>query len=96
MTTRRHSVIIARIPDTESDAGEAAGHTSPVDHPHAQALRADVTATTLARQPRKQRPLRRDELARVIEQIDTSTSAGLRDRALLLTGHALELRRPSS
>ena len=42
---------------------------------------------------RKAQPLELDPLARLLEPIDTTTLAGLRDRALLLLGFAAALRR---
>ncbi len=84
-TVRRRAHVIAQ---THQRAGEA----NPIGDPGVQ--RALELAAQAPRAPTGQKlPLLRTVLARVLDHIDTTTSSGLRDRALLLTGAALGLRR---
>jgi hypothetical protein len=84
-TVRRRAHVIAQ---THQRAGEA----NPISDPRVQ--RALELAAQAPRAPTDQKlPLVRAVLARVIDHIDTTSSSGLRDRALLLTGAALGLRR---
>ncbi len=84
-TVRRRAHVIAQT-------HQRAGDGSPISDPRVQ--RALELAARAPRAPTGQKlPLLRAVLARVIDHIDTTSTSGLRDRALLLTGGALGLRR---
>jgi site-specific recombinase XerD len=84
-TIRRRAAAISR-------AHRQAGHTSPIWDPRVITVLEGI-ARTLRAAPRRKVALIRDPLLDTIDGIDTSTTAGLRDRALLLVGFALGLRR---
>lgn len=84
-TVRRRAAAITR-------AHRLAGLHSPIWDPRVVTLLEGI-ARTLGAAPTKKVALLRDPLARTVARIDTTTAAGLRDRALLLVGFALGLRR---
>lgn len=84
-TVRRRCAAIAR-------AHRIAGHVSPTADPSVMTVLEGI-ARVHGTAPNKKTALLRDPLLEVIDRIDTSTNAGLRDRALLLVGFALGLRR---
>lgn len=84
-TVRRRAAAITR-------GHRVAGHASPVGDPRvAQVL--EGIARVHGAVPAKKVALLRDPLVRAIAAIDGSSVAGARDRALLLVGFALGLRR---
>jgi site-specific recombinase XerD len=84
-TVRRRAAAITR-------GHRVAGHASPVGDPRvAQVL--EGIARTHGAPPAKKVALLRDPLVRAVDSIDDSTVAGARDRAVLLVGFALGLRR---
>lgn len=84
-TVRRRCAAIAR-------AHRIAGHASPTADPSVMTVLEGI-ARVHGTAPNKKTALLRDPLLEVIDRIDISTNAGLRDRALLLVGFALGLRR---
>jgi site-specific recombinase XerD len=84
-TIRRRNAAIARV-------HRKAGHISPTSDPAAQTVLEGI-ARVHGAAPRKKTALLRDPILEMVDRIDTSTNAGLRDRALLLVGFALGLRR---
>ena len=68
------------------------GHPSPTTHTRVHELMAGIRRTYGAR-PEKVDPLTTDQLARIVSNLDLNTLSGLRDRALLLFGHAGAFRR---
>jgi len=84
-TIRRRAAAITR-------AHRQAGHPSPVWDPRVLTVMEGI-ARTHGAPPAKKVALLRDPLLELVDRIDTTTSAGLRDRALLLVGFALGLRR---
>jgi site-specific recombinase XerD len=84
-TVRRRCAAIAR-------AHRIAGQTSPTADPSVMTVLEGI-ARVHGSAPNKKTALLRDPLLEVIDRIDTSENAGLRDRAVLLVGFALGLRR---
>lgn len=84
-TIRRHAAAIAR-------AHRQAGHLPPTSDPAFLTVLEGI-ARVHGAAPNKKTALLRDPLLEVVDRIDTSTNVGLRDRALLLAGFALGLRR---
>jgi len=84
-TVRRRAAAITR-------SHRVAQHPTPLADPRVKAVLEGI-ARTHGAPARKKVALGRDELLKVIAAIDVTTAAGLRDRALLLTGFALALRR---
>lgn len=84
-TIRRRCAAIAR-------AHRIAGHTSPTADPSVMTVLEGI-ARVHGTAPNKKTALLRDPLLEVIDRIDPSGNAGLRDRALLLVGFGLGLRR---
>jgi integrase len=84
-TVRRRAGAITR-------AHRAADHPTPLADPRVKSVLEGI-ARTHGAPPRKKAALDRDQLLSVTAAIDPTTTAGLRDRALLLTGFALGLRR---
>jgi len=84
-TVRRRAAAIAR-------AHRLDGHPSPTVDPGVMNLLEGI-ARAHGTAPSKKVALLRDPLLDVVDRIDTSTTAGLRDRALLLLGFAVGLRR---
>lgn len=84
-TVRRRAAGITR-------AHRVAGLASPIWDPRVLTLLEGI-ARTAGAAPKKKVALLRDPLVDTIQAIDVSTTAGLRDRALLLVGFALGLRR---
>ena len=84
-TVRRRCAAIAR-------AHRIAGHTSPTADPSVMTVLEGI-ARVHGSAPNKKTALLRDPRLEVIDRIDTSANAGMRDRALLLVGFALGLRR---
>jgi integrase len=84
-TVRRRAAAITRV-------HRGASHPSPLEDPRVRAVLEGI-ARTHGAPPAKKVALERDALLAVIAAIDTATPAGLRDRALLLVGFALALRR---
>jgi site-specific recombinase XerD len=84
-TVRRRAAAITR-------AHRQADLPSPLADPRVKTVMEGI-ARTHGAPAQKKLALRRDALVAVIEAIDLTTPAGLRDRALLLTGFALALRR---
>ncbi len=84
-TIRRRAAAITR-------AHRASHHPTPLADPRVKSVLEGI-ARTHGQPPRKKAGLDRDQLVAVIAAIDPTTTAGLRDRALLLTGFALALRR---
>lgn len=84
-TIRRHAAAIARIHRDH-------GHPNPLWDPRvAQVL--EGIARTHRSAPKKKVALLRDPVTQIVERIDVATTDGLRDRALILLGFALGLRR---
>lgn len=84
-TVRRRAAAITR-------AHRQAGLTSPVWDPRVTTVLEGI-ARSVGTAPAKKVALVRDRLTATIDLIDPTTTAGLRDRALLLVGFALGLRR---
>ena len=84
-TVRRRAASIART-------HRLAGHTSPTWDPAVLNLLEGI-ARTHGVVPNKKVALLRDALLDIVDRIDISSVAGLRDRALLLLGFAVGLRR---
>lgn len=84
-TVRRRAAAIAR-------AHRSAGHLPPTQDPRVLTVLEGISRIH-GSAPNKKVALLRDPLLDVIDRIDTSTTAGLRDRALLLLGFAVGLRR---
>jgi len=84
-TIRRRTAAIAR-------AHRQAGHLPPTSDPAFVTVLEGI-ARVHGASPNKKTALLRDPLLEMIDRIDTGTTAGLRDRALLLVGFALGLRR---
>lgn len=84
-TVRRRAAAITR-------AHRVAGIGSPIWDPRVITVLEGI-ARSLGAAPAKKVALLRDPLLVTIAQIDIDTSSGLRDRALLLLGFALGLRR---
>ena len=84
-TVRRRCAAIAR-------AHRIAGHASPTADPSVMTVLEGI-ARVHGTAPNKKTALLRDPLLELVDRIDTSGNAGLRDRALLLVGFALGLRR---
>jgi site-specific recombinase XerD len=84
-TVRRRTAAIAR-------AHRKAGLLPPTSDP-AFVTGLEGIARVHGAAPNKKTALLRDPLVEMIDRIDTGTTAGLRDRALLLVGFALGLRR---
>lgn len=84
-TIRRHAAAIAR-------AHRQSDQLPPTSDPAFITVLEGI-ARVHGAAPKKKTALLRDPLLEVIDRIDTSTNVGLRDRALLLVGFALGLRR---
>ncbi len=84
-TVRRRCAAIAR-------AHRLAGHVSPTADPTVMTVLEGI-ARVHGAAPHKKTALLRDPLLEIIDRIDVTTPAGLRDRAALLVGFALGLRR---
>ena len=84
-TIRRRAAAIAR-------AHRQAGHLPATSDPRVLTVLEGI-ARVHGSAPNKKTALLRDPLLELIDRIDTSTPAGLRDRALLLLGFAVGLRR---
>jgi len=84
-TIRRRAAAIAR-------AHRQAGHLPATSDPSVLTVMEGITRVHGAA-PNKKTALLRDPLLELIDRIDTGTNAGLRDRALLLLGFAVGLRR---
>lgn len=84
-TIRRRCAAIAR-------AHRQAGHLPATADPRVATVLEGI-ARVHGSAPNKKTALLRDPLLEIIDRIDTSTPAGLRDRALLLIGFAVGLRR---
>jgi site-specific recombinase XerD len=84
-TIRRRAAAIAR-------AHRQAGHVPATSDARVLTVMEGI-ARVHGAAPNKKTALLRDPLLEVIDRVDTSTSAGLRDRALLLPGFAVGLRR---
>lgn len=84
-TIRRRSAAIAR-------AHRLAGYLSATGDPQVVTVLEGISRVHGAA-PNKKTALLRDPLLEMIDRIDTSMTAGLRDRALLLVGFAVGLRR---
>lgn len=85
-TIRRRAAAITRV-------HRNAGHPSPLWDPRVTVILEGIARSNKDRRPNKKVALLRDPLVSVVAQIDTSATVGLRDRALLLVGFALGLRR---
>jgi integrase len=84
-TIRRHAAAVAR-------AHRQAGHLPPTSDPAFLTVLEGI-ARVQGAAPNKKTALLRDPLLEMIDRIDTSTNVGLRNRALLLVGFAVGLRR---
>ena len=84
-TVRRRAAAIAR-------AHRQANHISPTSDPRVLTILEGI-ARVHGTAPNKKTALLRDPLLEMIDRIDTTATAGLRDRALLLLGFAVGLRR---
>jgi site-specific recombinase XerD len=84
-TIRRRAAAIAR-------AHRQAGHLPATSDPRVLTVMEGI-ARVHGSAPHKKTALLRDPLLEVIDRIDTATTVGLRDRALLLLGFAVGLRR---
>jgi site-specific recombinase XerD len=84
-TIRRRAAAIAR-------AHRQHGHLPAISDPRVLTVMEGI-ARVHGAAPNKKTALLRDPLLELIDRIDTSTNAGLRDRALLLLGFAVGLRR---
>lgn len=84
-TVRRRAAAITR-------AHRRAHHPTPLSDPGVKSVLEGI-ARTHGTPARKKAALDRDQLLAVTAAIDPTTTAGLRDRALLLVGFALGLRR---
>src|SRR5450755_2108009 len=84
-TIRRRAAAIAR-------AHRQAGHLPATSDPRVLTVMEGI-ARVHGNAPHKKTALLRDPLLEVIDRIDTATTVGLRDRALLLLGFAVGLRR---
>jgi integrase len=84
-TIRRHAAAIARV-------HRQAGYLPPTSDPACLTVLEGI-ARVHGAAPNKKTALLRDPLLEMVDRIDTSTNTGLRDRALLLVGFALGLRR---
>jgi site-specific recombinase XerD len=84
-TVRRRAAAITR-------AHRVAGAASPIWDARVMTL-LEGLSRTIGRAPGKKVALLRDQLTTVVDRIELDTAAGLRDRALLLVGFALGLRR---
>jgi len=84
-TIRRRAAAIAR-------AHRQAGYLPASTDPRVLTV-IDGIARVHGAAPNKKTALLRDQLLELIDRIDTTTTAGLRDRALLLLGFAVGLRR---
>ena len=84
-TIRRRAAAIAR-------AHRQHGHLPATSDPSVLTIMEGI-ARIHGAAPNKKTALLRDPLLELIDRIDTSTNAGLRDRALLLLGFAVGLRR---
>jgi site-specific recombinase XerD len=84
-TIRRRAAAIAR-------AHRQAGYLSPTTDPRVLTILEGI-ARVHGSAPNKKTALLRDPLLDLIDRIDIATTAGLRDRALLLVGFAVGLRR---
>lgn len=84
-TIRRHTAAIAR-------AHRQAGHLPPTSDPAFLTVLEGI-ARVHGAAARKKTALLRDPILEMVDRIDASEPAGLRDRALLLVGFALGLRR---
>jgi integrase len=84
-TIRRRAAAIAR-------AHRQAGHLPATSDPSVLTVMEGI-ARVHGAAPNKKTALLRDPLLELIDRIDTTTNAGLRDRALLLFGFAVGLRR---
>lgn len=87
-----HATIDQALAAISAAHREAGHHQAPTRHELVRATRAGQRRQRATAQ-RQVAPLTIGELRRVIVRIDPSTSAGLRDRALLLIGWAAALRR---
>ena len=86
-------VTIGRRAAAIAAAHRAQDHPNPCDSGAVAAVMAGIRRQHGTRPLRKAAPLELDPLARLVEPIDASTLAGLRDRAMLLLGFAAALRR---
>ncbi len=84
-TIRRRAAAIAR-------AHRQAGHLPATSDPRVLTVMEGI-ARVHGSSPHKKTALLRDPLLELIDRIDPSTTVGLRDRALLLLGFAVGLRR---
>ncbi len=65
---------------------------NPTDSPHVKTVMAGIRRKLRDRKPARKHPMTRDRLERLLSALPSSTTAGARDRALLLLGFALALR----
>jgi len=86
-------VTIARRPAPPAAAHRAQDHPNPCDSGAVAAVMSGIRRAHGTAPLRRAKPLELDPLGRLLEPIDTTTLAGLRDRALLLLGFAAALRR---
>jgi site-specific recombinase XerD len=84
-TVRRRASAVSR-------AHRIAGLASPIWDPRVMTL-LEGLSRTIGAPPRKKVALLREQLTTIVDLIDPGTMAGRRDRALLLVGFALGLRR---
>ncbi len=84
-TIRRHAAAIAR-------AHRQSGHLPPTSDPAFLTVLEGI-ARVHGAAARKKTALLREPILEMVDRIDTSQTTGLRDRALLLVGFALGLRR---
>ncbi|HEX3804568.1 MAG TPA: site-specific integrase [Solirubrobacteraceae bacterium] len=84
-TIRRHAAAIAR-------AHRQAGHLPPTSDPAFLTVLEGI-ARVHGAAARKKTALMRDPILEMVDRIDTGHTSGLRDRALVLVGFALGLRR---
>ena len=86
-------VTIGRRAAAIAAAHRAQDHPNPCDSGAVDAVMSGIGREHGTRPLRRAAPLELDPLQRLIEPIDTTTLAGLRDRALLLLGFAAAMRR---
>jgi integrase len=86
-------VTIARRAAAIAAAHRAQDHPNPCDSGAVAAVLSGIRRELGTAPTRRAAPLDLDPLARLLDPIDTTMLAGLRDRALLLLGFAAALRR---
>jgi integrase len=87
----RKASTVARAAAAIATAHKTAGHTSPTTHPAVVAVLAGIRRT-LGTAPTKKAPVVVDDLRALVATCD-ATTAGLRDRAVLVVGFAGAFRR---